>query len=97
MYPCEVCGLARDGKGSFNNSGPHDCRNAVARLCAENTLLLEQVAAIRKLITGEESQGNFLDDTTIIYAWVRRRMEKAAAEVEEQFRKSNPQNPDSWK
>lgn len=26
MYPCEICGLPRDGKSQYDNSGlPHDC------------------------------------------------------------------------
>lgn len=29
MYPCAFCGLPRDGKSSFDNSGPHDCRRAL--------------------------------------------------------------------
>jgi hypothetical protein len=30
MYPCEKCGLPRDGKSQFDNSGqPHDCIGAL--------------------------------------------------------------------
>jgi len=40
MYPCEICGIPRDGKSRYDNSGsPHDCitaqKDEIERLRAE--------------------------------------------------------------
>ena len=38
MYPCEHCGLPREGKSPFDNSGPHDC---IRELQTSNQIALQ--------------------------------------------------------
>ncbi len=47
----------------------------------------EHIARIHTLLTGENSLGNVLENATLIYEWVRRKTQRAAAEVDEQFRR----------
>jgi len=54
MYPCEHCGLFRDGKSRYNNSGMrHDCLSA---LKAE----VERLRAVISQRVGDERPGDTL-------------------------------------